>query len=335
MKFRPIQVIISLLIALFFIGTTFFLLQEKPLATYYWPDPETTTVTAFKIDADLLGEKNIYTYPANPSPGDFLIVETSLLKAEKLVALKFDFPGVISEYYRAGNLFYAIIAIGFDTEPGIYQLRAEIGSNQPENETLTKEIAITEKDFSLSRFTMPPDRTVGWTAAQLAEDREKVRLAREMTEPHPLWLQTFMLPLEGDISSEFGAIRIINEGAPRRHNGLDIAAEEGTAIFAPNNGIVRLAEFLLSGGNTVIIDHGLGISSTYMHLHTIAVEADSEINRGELIGTVGMTGYATGPHLHWEVNIGQTAVNPLQLMQNELLWIAPAYVSDLYSAGRQ
>jgi murein DD-endopeptidase MepM/ murein hydrolase activator NlpD len=65
-----------------------------------------------------------------------------------------------------------------------------------------------------------------------------------------------------------------------------------------------------------------------MHLETIAVEAGQRVNRGEEIGTVGMTGYATGPHLHWEVNIGQTPVNPLQLTDNDLLWVAPAYVSS-------
>ncbi len=335
MKFRPGKIIFYMVAALFFIATAIFLLSDHASIPDYEPDPESKLIPSFNMDVDRSAGGEILFYPANPAPGDFLIVETGPFDSEVPVEIKYDFPGVISEYYRAGELLYAIIAIGFDAAPGNYHMMTEVNSARLESDTLVAEITITEKNFSLSRFSMPPDRTVGWTAARLAEDREKVRLARETTEPYPLWLQTFVPPLEGRITSAFGAIRIINENPPRRHNGIDIAADEGTPVVAPNSGIVRLAEFLLSGGNTVIIDHGIGISSTYMHLHTIAVEVGQTIDRGELIGTVGMTGYATGNHLHWEVNIGQTPVNPEQLMRNELLWIAPAYVANLFSAERQ
>jgi len=332
MRFRTGKFIFYSVTAMLFIATTIFLINDYAPDPEYGPDPETKLIPSLESDGDRSAGGEILFYPANPAPGDFLIVEAGPFDRKIPVEIKYDFPGVISEYYRAGELLYAIIAIGFDAAPGSYHMMTEVNSARLERDTLVTEITITEKDFSLSRFSMPPDRTVGWTAARLAEDREKVRLARETTEPYPLWLQTFVPPLEGRITSAFGAIRIINENPPRRHNGIDIAADEGTPVVAPNNGIVRLAEFLLSGGNTVIIDHGIGISSTYMHLHTINVEKGQAIERGDLIGTVGMTGYATGNHLHWEVNIGQTPVNPEQLMRNELLWIAPAYVADLFSA---
>jgi hypothetical protein len=334
MSFNPKRVILYVVTALLFVATTFLLLHDKGSTPGYELDSARTIPTSYNPDAEIAGEMEIFFYPANPAPGDFVIVEAGPFSEEAAVDLTFAFEGVMSEYYWAGSLLYAVIAIRFDTEPGIYQLTAQIDSGQPEKDQLTTELTIAEKDFMLSHFSMPPDRTAGWTAARLAEDREKVRLARETTEPHPLWLQPFIVPLEGRISSEYGAIRIINDNPPRRHNGIDIAADEGTAVVSPAGGIVRLAEFLLSGGNTVIIDHGVGLSSTYMHLHTISVEAGRVIGRGELIGTVGMSGYATGPHLHWEVNIGQTPVNPEQLMQNELLWIAPAYVADRFSGGR-
>ena len=335
MRFRAGKFIFYTLTAMLFIATAIFLINDYAPDPEYGPDPETKLIPSLKLDGDRSVGGEILFYPANPAPGDFLIVEAGPFDREIPVEIKYNFPGVITEYYRAGELLYAIIAIGFDAAPGSYHLMTEVNSARLESDTLVTEITIAGKDFSLSRFSMPPDRTAGWTAARLAEDREKIRLARETTEPYPLWLQTFILPLEGRITSTFGAIRIINENPPRRHNGIDIAADEGTPVVAPNGGIVRLAEFLLSGGNTVIIDHGIGISSTYMHLHTINVEKGQAIGRGELIGTVGMTGYATGNHLHWEVNIGQTPVNPDQLMQNELLWIAPAYVADLFSAERQ
>lgn len=335
MRFRAGRFIFYSITGMLFIATTIFLINDNAPDPGYGPDPATKIIPSFRLDVDRSAGGEILFYPANPAPGDFLIIEAGPFDRDIPVEIKYNFPGVISEYYRAGELVYAIIAIGFDAAPGSYHLMTEINSARQESDNPVAEIIIGGKDFSLSRFSMPPDRTAGWTAARLAEDREKVRQARETTEPYPLWLQTFIPPLEGRITSEFGAIRIINENPPRRHNGIDIAAEEGTPVVAPNSGIVRLAEFLLSGGNTVIIDHGIGISSTYMHLHTINVDKGQAVGRSELIGTVGMTGYATGNHLHWEVNIGQTPVNPEQLMQNELLWIAPAYVADLLSAERQ
>ncbi|HED24673.1 MAG TPA: M23 family metallopeptidase, partial [Firmicutes bacterium] len=229
---------------------------------------------------------------------------------------------------------YIIIGIDCDTEPGSYRLafEKENGDDTEAGEIiLAEEIEIAAKEFAFSRFSMPADRTTGWTSARLAEDREKVRLARETTEPYPLWTGPFISPLEGRISSEYGAVRVINNNPPRRHAGIDIAADEGTPVVAVNRGIVRLAEFLLSGGNTVIVDHGMGLSSSYLHLEEIHVEVGQTVECGEPVGTVGMTGYATGPHLHWEVNIDQEAVNPEQLLDGDLLWIPPAYVSRIVS----
>ncbi len=274
-------------------------------------------------------EPGIYLYPESPAPGDFLIIEATPLPVDGDVEVLFNFPGFISDHYRVGENYYLVIAISYDTEPGSYEVQVKSDNGQMSGFMVSKAVAIVEKDFHVSRFSVPPSATVGWTAERLAEDREKTRIARETTEPYPLWLQEFILPLEGRISSEYAAIRYINENPPRRHNGIDFAADEGLPVVATNRGIVRLAEFLLSGGNTVIIDHGLNLSSTYMHLETLTVTAGQTIERGEQIGTVGMTGYASGPHLHWELNIGQVPVNPLQLLENDLLWIPPAYVQTM------
>lgn len=280
----------------------------------------------FASSTGVVKDIEIIHHPEMPAPGDFLILEAGPVSDTTNYEFIYDFPGVLSELYRASGLIYAIIAISPDAEPGSYSLAIEsVDSEDNSAVRAEKSIAIREKEFRLSRFSMPPSRTAGWTAERLAEDREKVRVARDTTEAHPLWMNRFIIPLEGRITSEFGAIRIINNNPPRRHNGIDIGADKDTPVIAPNNGIVRLAEYLLSGGNTVILDHGIGLSSTYMHLEALTVEEGQKVEQGELIGTVGMTGYATGYHLHWEVNIGQTAVNPNQLIDNDLLWVPPAY----------
>lgn len=274
-------------------------------------------------------EPQIYFYPGNPYPGDFLVIEAAPVEMNNALTIEFSFPGTISDYYHFGESLFIVAGISYDTEPGLYTVTIKTEDAEDSNILVIADLNIGTKDFHVSRFSVPPSTTVGWTAERLAEDREKTRIARETTEPYPLWLQKFMLPTEGRISSEYAAIRYINDNPPRRHNGIDIAADEGLPVVATNSGIVRLAEFLLSGGNTVIIDHGLNLSSTYMHLETLTVSAGQTVARGMQIGTVGMTGYASGPHLHWELNIGHAPVNPMQLLDNDLLWIPPAYVREM------
>lgn len=274
-------------------------------------------------------ETIIYFFPENPAPGDFLVIEAAPLENSLPVSLQFDFPGSCSSQYRVAGNFYALIGISYDTIPGEYEVAIKANDSSAQTNLARATISIGKKEFQVAYFNVPPSATAGWTAERLAEDREKVRIARETSELKPLWLQKFINPLEARVSSEYAAIRYINNNPPRRHNGIDLAADEGTPVIAPNSGIVRLAEYLLSGGNTVIVDHGLNLSSTYMHLETITVQSGQKIERGQQLGTVGMTGYANGPHLHWEVNINQLPVNPLQLIANDLLWIPPAYVQDM------
>ncbi len=322
-----------LIVAVFLVAGSFFLLRETGSEPTAGSAPSQETAPDDLPVTESSAVKELIFYPQSPAPGDFIIIEAGPLDEDVDAEPAIDFPGNISRHYHLDGILYAIVAISYDTTPGIYNLEVYTDSGETESGILSAEITITDKEFRTSQFTMPASRTEGWTAERLAEDREKVRLARENTEPYPLWLERFIIPLEGRVTSEYGAIRIINQNPPRRHAGIDIATDEGEPIIAPNSGIVRLAEFLLSGGYTVIIDHGIDLSSTYMHLHTLSVEEGDIVERGDKIGTVGMTGYATGPHLHWEVNLGQVPVNPEQLLANELLWIPPAYAAEIIRRG--
>ena len=296
------------------------------------PDQDSFPIYISKAEPST--DDQVIIHPRDPAPGDFLVIEASPVPAESDVEIELEFPGVVSDYYQVGNLLYAVIGVCYDSEPGSFEITIRAKNPGTINKTLKATLVLAEKEFQTARFSMPARVTEGWTAERLAEDREKVKEARETSEPYPLWLNRFVLPLEGRVTSEYGAIRIINNNPPRRHAGIDIAEETGTPIVAPNRGIVRLADHLLSGGKTVIIDHGIGLSSTYMHLDSMAVAEGQTVERGEKIGTLGMTGYATGPHLHWEVNLGSSPVNPEQLMDNDLLWIPPAYVEKIFSQDR-
>lgn len=272
-----------------------------------------------------LPEAKLNFAPTYGRPGNLVVFEAGPLPGRETVALDFYFPGSVSLLHHADNSVYGFVIIGFDTEAGRYPISLMEGESALAEEVLE----IRDKSFAYSEFTMPPGRTEGWTAERLAEDREKIRRARDTSAPYPLWSDLFIRPLEGRITSTYGAVRVINNNPPRRHNGVDIGSPEGTPVLAANCGIVRLAEFLLAGGETVIIDHGIGLSTTYMHLSTIDIEEGQRVRRGEKIGEVGMTGYATGPHLHWEANLrNDRPVNPEQLLADYLIDLPLPYGDD-------
>ncbi len=275
---------------------------------------------------DTVTEKPLYDpddleaifFPASPAPGDFTVITVGPLPADASVRVQPDFAASVSPLYQTGDYSYFILGIAFQVPPGVQRLHLSVEHPAGTHREIPVDLAISDAGFGTLSFRMPPGVTAGWSAQQLAEGRERVRRARGETTPEPLWHQPFILPLEGRISSPYGQVRIINQGAPSHHNGIDFAVPEGTPVCATNDGVVRLADLLLAHGNVVIIDHGLDLSSSYLHLETIAVTEGEKVSRGQVIGTVGETGFANGPHLHWEVNLGQAPVNPMQLVQGDL-----------------
>jgi murein DD-endopeptidase MepM/ murein hydrolase activator NlpD len=124
---------------------------------------------------------------------------------------------------------------------------------------------------------------------------------------------SFVPPFPGFKGEAFGEIRILNTERKSRHSGADSPAREGTAVTAVNSGQVVLTENLYYEGNTVIIDHGLGVYSVYCHLQKIKVKESSRVEKGALIGWVGQSGRATGPHLHFGMKVRGARVDPDQL----------------------
>jgi murein DD-endopeptidase MepM/ murein hydrolase activator NlpD len=151
---------------------------------------------------------------------------------------------------------------------------------------------------------------------RIAADNRLITDVRKSPPSSDAWFLSdgFIMPVHGRVSSVFGSQRILN-GEPRSpHRGIDIAANRGTPVKSPADGIVRLAApdlFLM--GNTLMVDHGLGVRSTFIHLDRILVQAGERVSQGQAIATVGSTGRATGPHLHWSVSIGTILVDPGRL----------------------
>lgn len=161
------------------------------------------------------------------------------------------------------------------------------------------------------RHVTPPQEVL----ERIRLEGQKVREARILDDARTDFWGPFIWPLAGPITGVYGSQRIFN-GEPRApHYGLDIAAPTGTKIVAPASGVITLAEpDLYFSGGTLILDHGHGLSSTFIHLHKLLVEVGDTIEQGQVIAEVGATGRATGPHLDWRMNWFDARLDPQLLM---------------------
>ncbi|MGQ9424591.1 M23 family metallopeptidase [Gilvimarinus sp. F26214L] len=176
------------------------------------------------------------------------------------------------------------------------------------------EFSVQQRQYHIQRVEGVPARTVNPPPEQLARIRKEsalTRAARSKDLERRDFLKDFQWPLVGPITGVYGSQRFYN-GEPRTpHYGLDVAAPNGTPVAAPVDGVVTLAydDMFFSGG-TLIIDHGHGVSSTFIHLSRILVEEGQEVRQGDLIAKVGATGRATGPHLDWRINWFNQRLDP-------------------------
>lgn len=185
-----------------------------------------------------------------------------------------------------------------------------------------KKIKIKQKKYKIERINNLPNNKVEPKKKDLDKiflDQKKIKKAKNSLIDRKLFVKSFTLPVKGRISGVFGSQRILNNKPKRPHYGLDIAANLGTPIHSPSDGKVILTEeSMFFTGKTVIIDHGLGIKSIFAHLDRINVKEGEIIEGGTKIGTVGKTGRATGPHLHWGIYLMKTPIDPESLIGRDL-----------------
>lgn len=176
------------------------------------------------------------------------------------------------------------------------------------------DVKIGERSFAIERVDGVPESTVN-PPPQIAEriQREQIEVARarERDDARQDYRFGFIWPARGRISGVYGSQRILNGTPKNPHYGVDVAAPTGTPIHAPAGGIVSFAkpDLYLTGG-TVIVDHGHGLSSVFVHLSRLDVEPGARIEQGQVLGLVGATGRATGPHLHWGMNWFDVRLDP-------------------------
>lgn len=204
-----------------------------------------------------------------------------------------------------------LFVLGFDRDaPDTVRLRAV----SPDGAATERRLEIAPRQWEIQRIdglaqekvTPPPE-----TLERIREEAAVIRMVRQKIRPEVLFRDGFSPPLEGTVTGVFGSQRILN-GEPRLpHSGVDIAAPVGTPVRAVADGVVSLAHpGMYFAGKTLMLDHGLGVQTVYIHLSEIGVAEGEVVRRGQTIGKVGQSGRATGPHLHWGISVGETRVDP-------------------------
>ncbi len=188
----------------------------------------------------------------------------------------------------------------------------------PDGSRTEKTLSITGRNYRVQRIDGLPERQVTpkkpEDLARIRNDNAKIAAVRKKDTARPGFASGFQWPARGPLSGVFGSRRILN-GKPRRpHNGVDVAAPRGSTVTAAADGVVALVHpDMFYTGKTVMIDHGHGLSSVYVHMDDILVVDGQRVAKGTPIGIVGKTGRVTGPHLHWGVSLFNTHLDPALL----------------------
>jgi murein DD-endopeptidase MepM/ murein hydrolase activator NlpD len=256
----------------------------------------------------------IATSARSIQPGELVVLTMTVPGPAESVRLH-AFNREIPVYRVDAGTWRGIVGIDLGVRPGAYSLSIE-ASLGPQQLQATYSLTVLPRRFPVR--TLKVDPALVNPPPEMGE-----RIAREAAELEQLWRQSsaerlwrgpFVPPVPNIVGSQFGARSIFNGQARSPHSGADFPSPTGAPVAAPNAGRVVLARDLYFSGNTVILDHGLGLFSLLAHLSVIEVHEGGSVATGEEIGKVGATGRVTGPHLHWAVRAGDARVDPLAVL---------------------
>ena len=250
--------------------------------------------------------------PETVSPGDLFMIQTNA-GPDKSVSV--EFMGETIKLHRAeNNRYMAFVPVDLNTAPGSYTFLVSAGED-----TFPASVTVQSKEFETIQLTLPEGKVTLSPEDQkrAADEAELLNLIWQVNNDKK-WDGSFSKPLSTEISTEFGVKRIMNKKKTSVHRGMDFRGNEGTPVMSLNAGTVVLNKDLFYGGNTLIIDHGMGLYSVYMHMSAFRAAKGDKVAKGQTVGLVGMSGRATGPHLHLSVKLNGVSVNPESLFNLEL-----------------
>jgi murein DD-endopeptidase MepM/ murein hydrolase activator NlpD len=220
-------------------------------------------------------------------------------------------------FFPYADGYAALIGVDLESKPGKTPWRVGFVDSGGAPHKSAGAITVKPRNFPVQRLTLPKSMVDLSPANESRAEVEATRLRAlyDTISSERLWRGRFTKPIASDVKSEgFGFRRIIN-GKPRSpHSGVDFAAPAGTPVVASNRGRVALVADHFFGGRLVALDHGEGLSTLYMHLERVDIGEGAVVERGTIIGAVGSTGRATGPHLHWAAQLRRARIDPAALL---------------------
>jgi len=212
----------------------------------------------------------------------------------------------------------ALVGLDLETKPGIQPWRLAIMTHADPPQTVEGRLKILKRDFQVQRLTLPTKMVDldPETERRAVAEADQLRTLYRTVTPERFWRGRFTRPVGGtEPGTGFGARRVINGHPKAPHTGIDFGAAPGTPVVAVNDGRVALVADFFFPGRLVVIDHGLGLYTLYFHLQEAKVTDGERVSRGQPIGTVGATGRATGPHLHFGAHVGAARIDPATLFE--------------------
>jgi murein DD-endopeptidase MepM/ murein hydrolase activator NlpD len=252
-------------------------------------------------------------------PGELVVLSMAASPASGKVRVR-AFNHDVAAYPDGEGTWRALVGIDLDVKPGTYQVSVDADGAA----RTTYELVVKSRVFRTRRLTVNEAFVTPPESEQARIEREAALLngVWNASAPERLWTTPFVRPVPQEANSAFGTRSIFN-GKPRNaHGGADFLSPAGTPIHAPNAGRIAVARDLYFSGNTVVIDHGLGLFSMLAHMSAIDVHEGDRVTAGQVLGRVGATGRVTGPHLHWAVRASGARVDPLSVLS--MLGRAPA-----------
>ncbi|MFA5104551.1 MAG: M23 family metallopeptidase [Candidatus Margulisiibacteriota bacterium] len=254
---------------------------------------------------------NITFDPATAYQGKTFVADINDTGTYKEISA--TFLGTVVPLYKKDDHFRGIFGVKPAAPVGPQKIEITATKDSGEIDHLTADVLVKPTKFKAEKLFFPPGKQDKLVAQKISDDQEKVASVMERASDEQLWSGKFLVPIKGRITSPYGAYRLYNGKRIADHRGTDIGGNPtGTPIHAANSGVVAFAQLLPTIGSTLIIDHGQGIFSIYMHMSKTLVAVGERIEKGQIVGRVGSTGLSTGPHLHWGLSVHNVRVNAFE-----------------------
>lgn len=245
---------------------------------------------------------------------------TAHIISESIVSAEMLFGGKAIRFYGTKGNLTAIAGVNVFTDPGWHPLKITAADESGNTVSEDYNIKIKMSVFPHDKLTFPPGKQGRLVASKIKTDQDELSEVLKIETPEKLWSGKFLMPIKGRMTSAFGTYRLYNGKRLGDHRGTDIGGNPvGAKIKAANSGVVVFSKLLPTIGSVIVINHGQGVCSVYMHMSKTLVSVGEKIVKGQIIGLVGNTGLSTGPHLHFGVSVHDTRVDPLEWVSKGIL----------------